>query len=466
MAVYNDTELTPQAVARLRERMHGQVIGPSDAAYDSARQVWNASINRFPGAIARCIDASDVVEAVNVAREAQVALAVRGGGHDVAGNGTCDGGLVLDLSGLKGIDVDPVYKIARVEAGVVWGELDAVTTAFGLALTGGQISSTGVAGLTLGGGLGWLMRDGGLTIDSLLSVELVTAAGTRLRATATDHPDLFWAVRGGGGNFGAVTAFEFRLRPLGEIIGGTVAHPIERAAELLEFFQVFTEGAPETLTPMAYFFVAPVIDAIPEPMRGRAIASIAVCNTGDHADSDRLLLPLHAFGPPLVDRVQVVSYTNLQRLFDAGSLPGAQNYWKSWYLRPLTAEARATIVEHVRRMTSPLSIVLVTPMGGAVTRVAADATAFGHRDAAYVLEILAKWDDPAIDASPHIAWADAFFEAMRPFSTGGAYVNFLGNEGPERIRAAYTADGFARLHDVKRRYDPDNVFHVNQNIAP
>jgi FAD/FMN-containing dehydrogenase len=466
MAVYNDSTLTEQAVATLRARLRGQVIAPADAAYDTARRVWNASIDRFPGAIARCVDHSDVVAAVNVAREAQVALAVRGGGHDVAGNGTCDGGLVLDLSGMKGIDVDPVYKAARVEPGVVWGGLDAATTAHGLAVTGGQISSTGVAGLTLGGGLGWLMRDGGLTIDSLLSVDLVTAAGTRLRASEADHPDLFWAVRGGGGNFGVVTAFEFRLRPLGEIIGGTVAHPIERAAEVLEFFHGYAETAPETLTPMAYFFFAPAIDAIPAPMRGRGIASIAVCYTGDAADANTLLEPVHQFGPPLVDRVQPMPYTTLQRLFDAGSLPGAQNYWKSWYLRPLTAEARAVIVEHVQRITSPLSIVLVTPMGGAIRRVAADATAFGHRDAAYVLEILAKWDDPAADASPHIAWADAFFEAMRPFSTGGAYVNFLGNEGPERIQAAYTAHGFARLREVKRRYDPDNFFRVNQNIAP
>ena len=466
MAVYNDSRLTDDVVATLRARLRGQVITPSDAEYDGARRVWNARIDRFPGAIARCADASDVVVGVNVARAARVDLAVRGGGHDVAGNGTCDGGLVLDLGAMKAIQVDPVYKSARVAPGVVWGELDAATTTHGLAVTGGQISSTGVAGLTLGGGLGWLMRERGLTVDSLLSIDLVTAAGERVHASDTRHADLFWAVRGGGGNFGVVTRFEFRLRPLGEIVGGTVAHGIERAADVLEFFQGYAETAPETLTPMAYFFHAPDIDAIPEPMRGRAIASIAVCCTGAPAETDVLLGPLHAFGPPLVDRIQPMPYTTLQRLFDAGSLAGAQNYWKSWYLRSLTADARAVIVEYVNRITSPVSIVLVTPLGGAVGRVAADATAFGHREAAYVLEILAKWDDPSADATPHIAWADAFFEAMRPFSTGGAYVNFLGNEGVERVRAAYSPAGLARLSEIKRRYDPGNFFHVNQNIAP
>ena len=466
MAVYNDSRLTDEAIATLRARHRGRVIVPSDPEYDAARRVWNASIDRFPGAIARCVDAPDVVTAVNVTREAQVDLAVRGGGHDVAGNGACDGGLVLDLSAMKAIQVDPVYKTARVAPGMVWGELDAATTAHGLAVTGGQISSTGVAGLTLGGGLGWLMRESGLTVDSLLSIDLVTAAGERLHVSDTEHPDLFWAVRGGGGNFGVVTSFDFRLRPLGEIVGGTVAHRIERAADVLEFFQGYAEAAPETLTPMAYFFHAPDIDAVPEPMRGHAIASIAVCYTGTRAEADAVLAPVHAFGPRLVDRIQPMPYTTLQRLFDAGSLAGAQNYWKSWYLRALTAEARATIVEHVNRITSPLSIVLVTPMGGAVQRVAAEATAFGHRDAAYVLEILAKWDDPTADAAPHITWADAFFEAMRPFSTGGTYVNFLGNEGDERVRAAYSPAALARLRQVKRRYDPGNVFHVNQNIAP
>jgi FAD/FMN-containing dehydrogenase len=310
------------------------------------------------------------------------------------------------------------------------------------------------------------MRDGGLTVDSLISVDLVSAEGEQLHVDETKHADLFWAVRGGGGNFGVVTAFEFRLRPLGDIIGGTVAHPIERAADVLEFFQGYAEAAPDTLTPMAYVFTAPVLEVVPEPMRGRTLASIAVCYTGDHAAADGLLAPLRAFGPPLVDRIQPMPYSTMQRLFDAGSLPGFQNYWRSWYLKPLTVAARATIAAFAQRITSPLSIVLLTPMGGAVQRGAPDATAFGHRDAAYVLEILAKWATPDEDASAHIAWADAFFEAMRPFSADGSYVNFLGDEGPERVREAYSVAGFARLTEVKRRYDPLNVFHVNQNIAP
>jgi FAD/FMN-containing dehydrogenase len=263
-----------------------------------------------------------------------------------------------------------------------------------------------------------------------------------------------------------VTSFEFQLRPLGEIIGGTVAHPVERAADVLDFFSAYTNQAPDELTPMAYFFTAPDLDVLPAPIRGRTLASMAVCYTGDHARAEALLAPLRTFGPPLVDRIAAMPYTQLQRLFDAGSLPGFQNYWRSWYLRPLSAEAIATIADFVQRVTSPLSIVLLTPMGGAVRRVPDDATAFGHRDAALVLEILAKWADPAADATAHIAWADAFFEAMRPFSTGGSYVNFLDDEGDERIRESFSPSGYARLAAIKHTYDPTNFFRVNQNIPP
>jgi FAD/FMN-containing dehydrogenase len=468
MVVYKDREqppgLTGDALTGLRERLQGRLLTAGDADYEVARRTWNHRVNRFPGTIAQCLNPADIVIGVAHARAFDLLLAVRGGGHDVAGNGMCDDGLVLDLSRMKGIQIDPVYRTARVEPGVVWGELDAAAAKHSLALTGGQISSTGVAGLTLGGGLGWLMRDGGLTVDSLVSLDVVNAEGELLTVNASSHPDLFWALRGGGGNFGVVTSFEFQLRPLGQIIGGTVAHPVERAVDVLEFFSAYAAQAADELTPMAYFFTAPDLDVLPAPIRGRALASIAVCYTGDHGRAEPLLASLKKFGPPLADRIQAMPYTQLQQLFDAGSLPGFQNYWRSWYLRPLSAEAIATIADYVQRVTSPLSIVLLTPMGGAVRRVPADATAFGHRDAALVLEILAKWDDPAADATPHVAWADAFFEAMRPFSTGGSYLNFLGDEGDERIRGAFSPSGYARLAAIKHTYDPTNFFRVNQNI--
>jgi FAD/FMN-containing dehydrogenase len=468
VAVYNDPQHAPglpaDAIAQLRGRMRGPLITPDDPAYDATRRVWNGSIDRHPGAIARCVDAADVAAALAHARRHDLPLAIRGGGHDVAGNGTLDAGLVLDLSRMKGIRVDPVARTARVEPGVVWGELDTATCAYSLAVTGGQISSTGVGGLTLGGGLGWLMRDLGLTVDSLLSADIITVEGEALTVDESQHADLFWAIRGGGGNFGVVTAFEFRLHPLGEIVGGTVAHSVERAREVLEFFRSYVDALPDSLTPMAYFFTAPPIDALPEVMRGRALASIAVCQTGQ---DDRALEPLRSFGPPLVDAIRSMPYTQLQTLFDAGSLPGFFNYWKSHFLQPLSSAAADTIAAFVQRMTSPLSIVLLTPMRGAVSRVSAEATAFGHREAPLVLEILAKWAPSDADQAPvHSAWADSFWAAMQPFATGGVYVNFLGQEGPTRVRAAYTESGYRRLVDVKRRYDPTNALRLNQNIPP
>ncbi|HEY3062518.1 MAG TPA: FAD-binding oxidoreductase, partial [Chloroflexota bacterium] len=360
------------------------------------------------------------------------------------------------------IRVDPNARTVRVQPGVVWSELDAALAQYSLALTGGQISSTGVTGLTLGGGLGWLMRERGLTVDSLLSVDLVAVDGEAMTVSESQNADLFWAIRGGGGNFGVVTAFEFRLQPLGEIVGGTVAHPATRAREVLEFFRHYVLDLPETLTPMAYFFTAPRLEALPAVMRGQALASMAVCSTGDDG---RALEPLTSFGPPLVNAIRPMPYTQLQTLFDAGSLPGFLNYWKSHYLQPLSSAAADVIADFVSRVTSPLSIVLLTPMGGAVQRVPADDTAFGHRDAPLVLEILAKWQTPDTGEA-HIAWANAFWDAMRPFSTGGVYVNFLGDEGAARVRDAYTADGFARLAALKQRYDPENFFRLNQNIPP
>jgi FAD/FMN-containing dehydrogenase len=447
------------AVYNALDGVQGDLLLEDHPEYPAARRVWNHAVDAHPLAIVRPAGVEDIATAVRYARQHKLPLAIRGGGHSVAGHGTCDGGVVLDLSGWKSVDVDPLGQTARVQPGATWGDLDTATQAHGLALTGGQISSTGVAGLTLGGGLGWLMRERGLTVDSLLSVDLITAEAEQLTASESRHPDLFWALKGGGGNFGVVTRFEFRLDPLGEIIGGTLAHPAERARDVLEFFRNYVTDIPESVTPMAYFFTAPNTPALPPPLRGRSLASIAVCATADTP----ALAPLRAFGPPLVDAIRPMPYTQLQTLFDAGSLPGFQNYWKSHYLQPLSSAAADVIADFIARITTPLSIVLLTPLGGAVERVPRDASAFGHRDAPLVLEILAKWETPGAGAQ-HIAWADEFWRAMQPFSSGGVYVNFLGDE--PRVRDAYPSETFARLQAVKRRYDPDNVFRVNHNVPP
>lgn len=456
-------ELSQAAIGRLQTRLRGRLIRPSDPDYETARRVWNALVDRRPGLIARCAGVADVIACVQFAREHELLVAVRGGGHSVAGHGVCDGGLVIDLSALRAVRVDPAGRTARVQGGALWGDVDHATAAFGLATTGGQISTTGVGGLTLGGGVGWLMREHGLTVDNLLSVDVVLADGRLVTADAERQPDLFWGLRGGGGNFGVATCFEFCLHPLAGILGGVVVHPAEAAGELLRFFREYVRQIPDRLTLMVLLLSAPGQPFLPPELHGRPIAAFGACYAGPLDEGERVLRPLRAFGRPLADLVRPMAYTSLQRMFDQGSRAGVMNYWKSPYLAELSDAAIEAIVSYAARMTSPLSQVLLTHMEGAVKRAPLESTAFSHRSAPFYLEILAKWTEG--DAERHVAWAQEFAHAMEPFASGG-YVNFMVDDGTSHLHQAYSAETLARLAELKRRYDPDNRFRVNHNIRP
>jgi FAD/FMN-containing dehydrogenase len=459
------TSLDEKAVQEFKANLRGELIRPEDSGYDAARKVWNGMIDKHPALIVLCTGVADVISAVNFARTNKLLVAVRGGGHGVAGNAVCDGGIVIDLSRMKGMRVDPTARTARAQTGLTWGEFDRETQAFGLAITGGLVSTTGIAGFTLGGGLGWLMRKHGLTCDNLLSADIVTADGRFLTASKTENADLFWGVRGGGGNFGIATSFEYRLHPVGKVIGGLSLYPAEKAREVLHFYREYLTTVPENLTSIVFFLKAPPAPFIPENLHGAPVVGFAVCYAGSIEEGERVVRPLKEFGPPAVDLINPMPYTALQSMLDAGAPPGLQNYWKSEYLKGLSDDAIDTIVDHSARMQSPLSQVHVQHMQGAVSCVGADETPFGNRDAAYVLNIVGMWSDPK-ESETHTRWTREFFATMESFSTGGVYVNFLGNEGEKRVTAAYGQANYERLVALKNKYDPTNFFSLNQNIKP
>ena len=434
----------------------GTLIRSDHVEYETARRIWNASIDKRPGLIARCSGLADVIAAVRFAREHGLLVAVRGGGHNVGGRATCDGGLVIDLSRMKGIYIDPTARRARVQPGVLLGELDRETHVYGLAVPLGAVSKTGVAGLTLGGGVGWLARKYGLTCDNVISYELVTADGEVLHVSADEHPDLFWALRGGGGNFGIVTSFEFRLHPVGTVLGGLIVHPRASAVELLKFYRNFSESAPDELATYAGLLYTP---------DGQPAAAIVTCYCGDPAEGEKVIAPLRSFGSPLMDAIQPMPFPVMQTLLDGAVPDGNQNYWKSAFLRSLSDDAIQTIVGYANQATSPLTAVLVEQYGGAASRVGAQESAFAQRSAEYDLGILTQWTDPA-DSERHIAWTRAFADAMAPFRSGTYLLNFLGADEPvETIRAAF-GPNYDRLVEVKTKYDPTNFFRVNQNVTP
>jgi FAD/FMN-containing dehydrogenase len=452
-------------LAQLRSGFRGELLRPADPGFDAARQIWNAAIDKHPALIARASGVADVVTALRFAREHELSFAIRGGGHNVAGTALCDGGFVLDLSRLKGLRVDPRARTVRIQPGVTNGDLDHETQAFGLATTGGIASTTGVTGLALGGGLGWLMRKHGLACDNLLAADVVTADGQCITASATEHADLYWALRGGGGNFGVVTSLRLRVHPVGPtVVAGLVLHPAERAREVLRFYRDFVATMPDELTTIVNLRYAPPAPWLPAHLHGRAIVALMACHAGPVEQAIEAVRPLKAFGTPLLDLLEPKPYTLHQNMFDGAVPPGWRYYWKSHYLHGLSDALIDTLVEHAWRDASPRSYTLLFQMGGAVARVAEDTTAFGNRAAPCGININAVWTEPGEDAA-RIAWARDFFAATEPHSTGGVYVNFLGTEGEERVRAAYGAN-YERLGQVKRRYDPDNVFRVNQNIAP
>ncbi|HEU5098344.1 MAG TPA: FAD-binding oxidoreductase [Roseiflexaceae bacterium] len=433
----------------------GEILLPGHPEYDSARKLWNGLIDRYPALIVRAFSAADVASALSFARRAGLELAVRGGGHNSAGYAMVDGGMVIDLSRMKKIAVDPLGLTARMEPGVTLGEFVAATTVHGLATTTGTVSGTGMAGLTLGGGIGWLMGKYGLTIDNLLSVEIVTADGQIRHASADENGDLFWAVRGGGGNFGIVTAFEYRLHPIGQVLAGMVAHPLDRAEELLRFYRDYAHAAPDELTAYA---------AIVNGPGDKPVAAIAVCYDGPAEQGERLLAPLRAFGQPLVDTIRPMSYLETVHMLDAGSPNGRKYYDRANSMPELTDEAIATIADYAATRTSPFSQILIQHVHGAAARISPSAMAMhALRREQFLVGIIGAWEDG--EAETHQSWVRAFWSETRQFSQAGTYVNFMSEDQNASVRAAY-GPNYERLAAIKAKYDSENVFRLNLNIKP
>jgi hypothetical protein len=451
----NGAIVRPDSIEAFKDGFWGEVIRPNDAVYESARKIWNASIDRHPGIIARSTGVADVIAAVNFARENNLLVAVRGGGHNVGGRALCDGGIVIDLSRMKGIHVDAKNRTVRVQAGATLGDVDRETHIFGLAVPAGVVSKTGIAGLTLGGGVGWLVRKHGLTCDNVVSFELVSADGKPMVANATENADLFWALRGGGGNFGVVTSFEFRAHPVDTVLGGMVVHPRDRAADVLRFYRDFTESAPEELTAYATLLNTP---------DGAPAVALVLCYCGDLTKGEQAVRPLRAFGSPLLDAIQPMPFPQMQSLLDEAFPNGNQNYWKSTFVREFSDEAINILVDHANQATSPLTAVVIEYYGGVASRVGLSDTAFAHRGAQYDIGILAQWVD-AGESKRHIEWTRRLADALHPFSSGAYLLNFLGEDEESAIKAAF-GPNYDRLRVVKKNYDPTNLFRVNQNIEP
>lgn len=443
----------------------GEIVRRGDPSYDHRRRVWNGSIDRYPALIARCSDTADVQDALAYGKAAGLPIAVRGGGHSFPGLSVCDDGIVIDLGLMKRIEVDPVARTARVQPGVLLGELDRATQEFGLAVPLGSVTHTGVAGLTLGGGFGWLMRKHGLAIDQLRSVEIVTADGDRLRASATEHVDLFWAVRGGGGNFGIVTEFEYRLNPVGPtVMSGLLLWPMERGAEVAHFYRAWADRAPDELTTALVMRRAPALEMIPPSLHGQPVVGIACCWIGDPEDGGRVLAPMRTAVPDVVDLVAPRAYVHHQAMFDSSFPHGLWIHSKAADVTALSDAVIDILLDHASRTASPRSGIIAWQLGGAVARVGELDTPFGSRKSGFLVDILGATDGP--DGFPEQRdWARGCWAALAPHEAG-VYVNWLMDEGQDRVREAYGAERYARLRQVKRRYDPDNVFRLNQNIVP
>jgi FAD/FMN-containing dehydrogenase len=451
----SEPSLQVSDIARLRRTIRGDLVLPDDPGYDEARRVWNGMVDKRPAAVIYCVESDDVVTAVSFAKSQNFLVAVRCGGHSVAGSSVCVGGVVIDVSRMKRIEVDPVRRVARAQAGLNLGEFDAATQSHGLATTMGVNADTGIAGLTLGGGFGKLGRKHGLSCDNLISVEIVTADGRLLKASATENVDLFWGIRGGGGNFGIVTTFEYRLYPLGPLLlAGSVLYRYDHAREAMRFYQAFSGKAPDELSVDAALVTAP---------SGERFFSISACYVGPLDEAEQVLRPLREYGVPVEDRIATVSYLQIQSAGDTIFPRGRRYYWKAQFLREITDQAIDTLL--VAYATAPSeSLLVLQQVGGAIARVPVAETPYANRDALYDCFPISIWDNPADDEA-HIRWARDLWDAMRPFSTGGVYANNLGEEGTDRIQAAY-GENYPRLAALKHKYDPTNFFRLNQNIRP
>ncbi len=457
--------ISEETLAAFAGKLRGEAALPGEDGYEAARTIWNAMIDRRPALAARCRGPADVIHALKFAREEKLLVAVRGGGHNIAGSAVCDGGLLIDLSPMRSVRVDPSARIARVEAGATLADFDREAQAFALATPLGINSTTGVAGLTLGGGFGWTTRKFGLTIDNLVSADLVTADGEFMRVSESEHPDLFWALRGGGGNFGVVTSFEFRLHPLGpEVLSGLVVHPLDEAEALLPEFRRIVNEAPDELAVWAVMRKAPPLPFLPAEWHGKEVLIFAACYAGDMAEGEKATRALRSLGRPIADVVSPHSFVRWQGAFDPLLTAGARNYWKSHDFDDLSEGAIAAMIRAARALPSPECEVFIAHLGGAMARVTPEATAWPHRKAHFVMNAHARWREQAQD-STCIAWARGLSEAAAPFASGGVYVNFMPEDEQARVESAYGAN-YRRLAEIKRRYDPENQFRMNQNIPP
>ena len=444
-----------QSVQEFRKRLRGRLLRPNDDGYDNARKVFNGMIDKQPALIVRCEGPADVIAAVNFAREADLPVAIRGGGHGVTGSSVCDDGLVIDLSTMRGVHVEPKNGTARAEGGATWGDFDNATQGYGLATTGGIVPTTGIGGLTLGGGIGYLNRKYGLACDNLLSADVVVADGRLLKASPGEHEGLFWGLRGGGGNFGVVTSLEYRIHPVGPVLGGEIVYPLDQAKKVLRFYRDWSTAAPDEARVDAALLSGP---------NGPAL-DVIVCYCGAIGEGEKVLRPLRSCGSPMVDTVAPVPYATVQNLLTAVFQPGRLHYWKAGFVHSFSDDAIETIVDFFAD-TVPgfFAAIAIEHLGGAVSRVRPQDTAFRHREAQHSLLVLRMWEDPT-DSETNIDWARRCYRTAEPFLESGAYVNYLGDEGEAKIRAAY-GDNYERLAAIKNKYDPTNFFRLNQNILP
>jgi FAD/FMN-containing dehydrogenase len=454
-----------KAKEELKGTIKGSVLVPNDPDYEEARQIWNAMIDRRPAAIVQCAQADDVSSVIRFARKNGFELSIRGAGHNIAGNALCDNGITVDFSRMKNVRVDAGKKRVYVEPGATLADLDGATQAHGLAVPVGINSTTGIAGLTLGGGFGWLTRKYGMTIDNLVSVDMVTAEGKKIRASENENSDLFWAIRGGGGNFGVVTQFEFRLFPVGqEIVAGLIVFPFAEAKQVLTKYRQFVASAPEDLNVWVVLRKAPPLPFLPESVHGKEVIVLPIFYSGAVTDAEKFIAPLRAFGEAHGEHIGAQPYVAWQKAFDPLLTPGARNYWKSHNFTELPDGALNSIIEFAGKLPSLQCEIFIGLIAGAPNRVAANAMAYGHRDAKFVLNVHGRWDETK-DDQKCIAWAREFFKASAPYASAGAYVNFMTADEGDRVAAAYGSN-YDRLLEIKRRYDPENVFHLNQNIKP
>ena len=443
------------AANELQQSFKGKILFEGDVEYDSARQIWNGMINRKPALIAQCLDKEDIIQAVKFARKNELLVSVRGGGHNVSGNAVCNGGIMIDLSLMKKVEVDTEKKVAHVEMGATWGDFDKATQQFGLSTTGGLITTTGVAGLTLGGGVGWLVRKCGLSCDNLIEAEIITADGNIVKASLQENPDLLWGIRGGGGNFGIVSSITLRLHEVSTVIGGMIIHTRDKSKEAIQFYREFMKTAPEELTLYTALLTSP---------EGIPIVAFIGCYCGDIEKGEAVMKPLHEFGTPVADLIQPIPYLQMQSMLDAGFPKGNRYYWKSGFLKELSDDVIDVIVSHMESNPSPGSATILEMYGGVASHEPEGGSAYPHRQSEFDLVIISNWPDKQED-DKNISWTRNIWEALQPYLSHKAYVNALGVEGADRVKEAY-GDNYQKLAELKRKYDPDNFFRMNQNIPP